>query len=53
MGFNSDLLSSDLAPHISGRYVSFKIISFIVSKVCEFLNILDISAMEKNTNWQI
>ena len=40
-GSNSDLLSSDLATHIAGRYVSFKITPFIFSEVCELLNISD------------
>lgn len=34
-GSNSDLLSSDLATHIAGRYVSFKITPFTFSEVCE------------------
>lgn len=38
-GSNSDLLSSDLATHISGRYVSFKITPFTFKEVCEFLNL--------------
>ena len=40
-GSNSDLLSSDLATHITGRYVSFKITPFTFSEVCELLNIDD------------
>ena len=40
-GSNSDLLSSDLATHIAGRYVSFKITPFTFSEVCELLNIND------------
>lgn len=38
-GSNSDLLSSDLATHISGRYVSFKITPFTFKEVCELLNL--------------
>lgn len=38
-GSNSDLLSSDLATHIAGRYVSFKITPFTFKEVCELLNI--------------
>ncbi len=38
-GSNSDLLSSDLATHIAGRYVSFKITPFTFSEVCELLKI--------------
>ncbi len=40
-GSNSDLLSSDLATHIAGRYVSFKVTPFTFSEVCELLNISD------------
>lgn len=38
-GSNSDLLSSDLATHIAGRYVSFKITPFTFGEVCKLLNI--------------
>jgi len=38
-GSNSDLLSSDLATHIAGRYVSFQITPFTFHEVCEFLNL--------------
>ena len=34
-GSNSDLLSGELATHLSGRYVSFKIQPFAFSEVCE------------------
>lgn len=37
-GSNSDLLSSDLATHIAGRYVSFRITPFTFKEVCELLN---------------
>ena len=40
-GSNSDLLSSDLATHIAGRYVSFKITPFTFKEVCELLNLTD------------
>ena len=40
-GSNSDLLSSDLATHIAGRYVSFKIPPFTFDEVCILLNITD------------
>lgn len=40
-GSNSDLLSSDLATHIAGRYVSFKITPFTFYEVCKLLNITD------------
>lgn len=38
-GSNSDLLSGDLATHIAGRYVSFKITPFKFSEVCDLLNV--------------
>ncbi len=34
-GSNSDLLSGELATHIAGRYVSFKIYPFTFKEVCE------------------
>lgn len=40
-GSNGDLLSSDLATHIAGRYVSFKITPFTFDEVCKLLNITD------------
>lgn len=40
-GSNSDLLSSDLATHIAGRYVSFKITPFTFGEVCKLLNIVN------------
>ena len=40
-GSNSDLLSSDLATHIAGRYVSFKITPFTFNEVCKLLNLSD------------
>ena len=45
-GSNSDLLSSDLATHIAGRYVSFKITPFTFKEVCELLNIKDKKEIE-------
>ena len=49
-GSNSDLLSSDLATHIAGRYVSFKITPFTFSEVCELLNITDKSDLDGTFN---
>lgn len=49
-GSNSDLLSSDLATHIAGRYVSFKITPFTFSEVCELLNITDKRDIEEAFN---
>ena len=49
-GSNSDLLSSDLATHIAGRYVSFKITPFTFSEVCELLNITDKNALDETFN---
>ena len=40
-GSNSDLLSSEYATHIAGRYVSFKVYPFTFKEVCEFKNILE------------
>lgn len=40
-GSNSDLLSSELATNIAGRYVSFKIYPFTFKEVCEVKNVLD------------
>lgn len=40
-GSNSDLMSSELATHLAGRYVSFKIYPFVFSEVCELKGILD------------
>jgi len=39
-GSNSDLLSGELATHIAGRYVSFKIYPFTFAEVCELKNIV-------------
>lgn len=38
-GSNSDLLSGELATHLAGRYVSFKIYPFTFKEVCEFKNL--------------
>lgn len=38
-GSNSDLLASDLATHIAGRYVSFTITPFTFGEVCEYLKL--------------
>ena len=40
-GSNSDLLSGELATHIAGRYVSFKIYPFTFKEVCEYKKLLD------------
>lgn len=49
-GSNSDLLSGELATHIAGRYVSFKIYPFTLQEVCELKNITDKSEIEKIFN---
>lgn len=49
-GSNSDLLSSDLATHIAGRYVSFKVTPFTFKEVCELLNITDSRDIEDAFN---
>jgi len=38
-GSNSDLLSSELATHIAGRYVSFNILPFSFEEVCIYKNV--------------
>ena len=38
-GSNSDLLSGELATHLAGRYVSFKIFPFTFKEVCELKHI--------------
>jgi predicted AAA+ superfamily ATPase len=38
-GSNSDLLSSELATHIAGRYVSFIILPFSFEEVCAYKNV--------------
>ena len=38
-GSNSDLLSGELATHLAGRYVSFKMYPLTFSEVCELKNI--------------
>lgn len=38
-GSNSDLLSSELATHIAGRYVSFNVYPFTFKEVCELKKI--------------
>lgn len=40
-GSNSDLLSSEYATHIAGRYVSFKIYPFTFKEVCKLKNIIN------------
>ena len=38
-GSNSDLLSGELATHLAGRYVSFKVYPFTFDEVCELKDI--------------
>ncbi len=45
-GSNSDLLSSELATQISGRYVSFKLYPFTFKEVCELKNIINLNKYE-------
>ena len=40
-GSNSDLLSGELATHIAGRYVSFKVYPFTFDEICELKNLKD------------
>ena len=40
-GSNSDLLSGELATHIAGRYVSFKVYPFSFKEACGLRNVLE------------
>lgn len=46
-GSNSDLLSGELATHLAGRYVSFKVYPFTFKEVCEFKNINDKNKLDE------
>ena len=49
-GSNSDLLSGELATHLAGRYVSFKVYPFTFSEVCEIKKIDDKNQLEEAFN---
>ena len=51
-GSNSDLLSGELATHLAGRYVSFKVFPFTFKEVCELKGKKnkDIYELEKDFN---
>ena len=51
-GSNSDLLSGELATHLAGRYVSFKVFPFTFKEICELKGKKnkDIYALEKDFN---
>ena len=49
-GSNSDLLSGELATHIAGRYVSFKVYPFTFKEVCELKNLTDKQDIETAFN---
>ena len=49
-GSNSNLLSGELATHIAGRYVSFKIAPLSFKEVCELKKITDKSDIEELFN---
>ena len=49
-GSNSDLLSGELATHITGRYVSFKVYPFTFKEVCELKNLTDKQDIETAFN---
>ena len=49
-GSNSDLLSGELATHLAGRYVSFKIYPFTFKEVCQLKNITDKNDLEEAFN---
>ena len=40
-GSNSDLLSGELATHLAGRYISFKVYPFTFREVCELKEVQD------------
>ncbi len=46
-GSNSDLLSGELATHLAGRYVSFKIFPLTFKEVCELKNVKDKKEIEE------
>ena len=46
-GSNSDLLSGELATHLAGRYVSFKIYPLTFNEVCELKNLKDENEIER------
>ena len=46
-GSNSDLLSSDLATYLAGRYVSFKMFPLTFKEVCELKNVTDKKEIEE------
>ena len=49
-GSNSDLLSGELATHLAGRYVSFKIYPLVFSEVCELKKIKENKDIEDAFN---
>lgn len=49
-GSNSDLLSGELATHLAGRYVSFRVFPFTFKEVCELKNITDGREIEELFN---
>lgn len=49
-GSNSDLLSGELATHLAGRYVSFKMYPLTFSEVCELKNLKDEKEIEDAFN---
>ena len=48
-GSNSDLLSSELATHLAGRYVSFQVFPFTFKEVCTIKNITTNNKYELET----
>jgi len=51
-GSNSDLLSGELATHLAGRYVSFKIYPFTFKEVCELKGILSKNKYELESDFE-
>ena len=49
-GSNSDLLSGELATHLTGRYVSFKVFPFTLLEICELKGVTDKNEIENIFN---
>ena len=51
-GSNSDLLSSELATHIAGRYVSFQICPFTFGEICDYKKIRNKNKYELESEFE-
>ena len=49
-GSNSDLLSGELATHLTGRYVSFKVFPFTLLEICKLKGVTDKNEIENIFN---